>query len=773
MVNRFYEALGRVVVKWRWVVVAVWFVAMGVATSLPQMAQQSQNQSSSFLPASSPSQQAAAMLTPLVGSTKNAQFQGVAVSLTGKFAPQDLVALKAAESRVAQVKHVTSVKAIGIAPDGDAAQLVIATDVPFFNQQLLSQTFTEVKKEMASAPLRPGLKIYPAGQTADSLEGGSKTKSQNTTIELFSLLFILALLFLIFRSLLAPILIVIPAIFASGISSGLVGLLGEHGLKISAIAVFLLTVLILGAGVDYGLFLVFRVREEIENGRDHRGAVVEAVHKVGESITASAGTVIVALLTVLSATFGIYHDLAIPLAIGITVMLLAGLTLQPALVAIFGKATFWPMKVKARDHVDGWWGRTAGRLLAKPLLTLTVGVVALGALAAFVPQDRPAGFGGETAAPAGSDTAKGDAVIAKSFPKTSDTATAVVMAFSSSLWEDPARVSDIEQRLVATGDFSKVTSPFDQLGGAVPPAEILAVRSFCGPALSLPAFQAALPATVSPQCRTASSQAYQAYVATARTMSADGKTVVFQTAMSAGSGASTAALNAVPTVREHLTTVGNAASATHVGFYGFAPILADVSALSSKDLRLMVPLAALAIGLILALVLRSLIAPLYLIASVVLSYLASLGFAVIVFMKIGGQTGLIYFLPFMLFLFLLALGEDYNILVMTRIREEARKQPLKQAVITAIGTTGTTVTSAGLVLAGTFVVFGIVIGASGGSGSSAFNAVAYGLAAGILMDTFIVRTVLVPTLVVLLGRWNWWPSKIVPLASTDVESVQQ
>jgi len=773
MVNRFYEALGRVVVKWRWVVVAVWFVAMGVGTGLPQMAQQSQSQSSSFLPASSPSQQAAAMLTPLVGSTKYAQFQGVAVSLTGKFAPEDLAALKAAEASVATVNHVTSVKAVGIAPAGDAAQLVIGTNVPFFNQQLLSQTFSDVKKAMASASLRPGLEIYPAGQTADSLEGGSKTKSQNTTIELFSLLFILALLFLIFRSLLAPILIVVPAVFASGISSGIIGLLGEHGLKISAIAVFLLTVLILGAGVDYGLFLVFRVREEIENGRDHRGAVVEAVHKVGESITASAGTVIVALLTVLSATFGIYHDLAIPLAIGITVMLLAGLTLQPALVAIFGKATFWPMKVKARDHVDGWWGRTAGRLLAKPLLTLTVGVVALGALAAFVPQDRPAGFGGETAAPAGSPTAKGDAVIAKAFPKTSDTATAVVMAFSTSLWDDPAKVADVEQRLLKTGDFTKVTSPFDQLGNAVPASQIVALKEACGPAHTLPAFQGALPATAPELCRTAPPVAYQAYVATARTMSADGKTVVFQTAMSAGAGASTEALNAVPTVREHLSTVGSAISAKEVGFYGFAAILADVSSLSSKDLRLMVPLAALAIGLILALVLRSLIAPLYLIASVVLSYLASLGFAVIVFMKIGGATGLIYFLPFMLFLFLLALGEDYNILVMTRIREEARKQPLKQAVITAIGTTGTTVTSAGLVLAGTFVVFGIVIGASGGSGSSAFNAVAYGLAAGILMDTFIVRTVLVPTLVVLLGRWNWWPSKLTQVEVNEVSELQQ
>ena len=774
MVNRFYEALGRTVVRWRWVVLVLWFVAAGIASSLPQMATESQNQSSSFLPASAPSQKAAALLTPLIGSTTTAQLQAVSVSSTGAFTPTDLTALKAVENKVASVKHVTGVSVVGIAHSSDAAQLLIKTNVPFFNQQLLSTTFTSMKDAIASVPLRAGLNVYPAGQTADSLEGGGKTKSQNTTIELFSLLFILALLFLIFRSVLAPILIVIPAVMVSAIASGIIGELGVHGLKISAIAVFLLTVLVLGAGVDYGLFLVFRVREEIEKGSDHRSAVIEGIHKVGESITASAGTVVVALLTVLSATFGIYHDLAIPLAVGIVVMLIAGLTLQPALIAIFGKATFWPMKVKPRDHVDGWWGKTAGRLVARPVLTLVAGVVLLGALALFVPANKPAGFGGETSAPAGSVTRSGDEAMAKYFPRTADTATAVVMSFSTSLWDTPTTVLKIQKDLKLTGYFKKVAGPFDQLGFSVSPKTIDGVRTVCGSAALLPAFQVALPATAPVACRAVPAAAYSAYVATARTLSYAGRTIAFQTSLKAGEGASTAALNAVPTIREAVAKVAATFNATDSGLYGFAPILSDVSSLSSKDLRLMVPLAALAIGLILALVLRSLIAPLYLIASVVLSYLASLGFAVIVFMKIGGQDGLIYFLPFMLFLFLLALGEDYNILVMTRIREEARKRPLKEAVVTAIGTTGTTVTSAGLVLAGTFVVFGVVISASGGSGSSAFNAVAYGLAAGILMDTFIVRTVLVPTIVVLLGRWNWWPSKLaaaVPLeAAAEVDA---
>jgi putative drug exporter of the RND superfamily len=124
----------------------------------------------------------------------------------------------------------------------------------------------------------------------------------------------------------------------------------------------------------------------------------------------------------------------------------------------------------------------------------------------------------------------------------------------------------------------------------------------------------------------------------------------------------------------------------------------------------------------------------------------------------------------LLFIFLLALGEDYNILVMTRIREEAHRMPLRDAVSRAISVTGTTVTSAGLVLAGTFAVFAVVGGS--GSGGSQIRDVGIGLAVGVIMDTFVVRTVLVPCTVVLLGKWNWWPSKVsIDAAEPDVVSV--
>jgi putative drug exporter of the RND superfamily len=172
---------------------------------------------------------------------------------------------------------------------------------------------------------------------------------------------------------------------------------------------------------------------------------------------------------------------------------------------------------------------------------------------------------------------------------------------------------------------------------------------------------------------------------------------------------------------------------------------------------------------LLALVMRSLVAPLYLIASVALSYFAALGLAVILFIWLGNSGGITFILPFLLFIFLLALGEDYNILVMTRIREEAHKMPLRDAVAKAIGVTGTTVTSAGLVLAGTFAVFAIVGGR--GSGGSQIVDVGVGLAVGVIMDTFVVRTVLVPCTVVLLGRWNWWPSKLTVEGHSEADAV--
>ena len=295
-----------------------------------------------------------------------------------------------------------------------------------------------------------------------------------------------------------------------------------------------------------------------------------------------------------------------------------------------------------------------------------------------------------------------------------------------------------------------MTGPLNPAGTPLTGAQYTALHARLGPASALPAVPPAgssLPAAL-----------YGAYRATSNYVSPDGKTVQYSTGLTAGNPAGTPALNAVPAIRAATTAVARSVGATDSAVGGEAPAIYDISSISGSDLARIIPVAILAIGLLLALVLRSLVAPLYLIASVGISYLAALGLSVLIFIKIGGSGGLVFFMPFLMFIFLLALGEDYNILMMTRIREEAQKLPLREAVTRALSTTGTTITSAGLVLGGTFLVLTVVAGS--GSGGSQIRDIGLGLALGILMDTFLVRTLLVPSTVVLLGRWNWWPSRM-------------
>src|SRR5207248_11688741 len=198
----------------------------------------------------------------------------------------------------------------------------------------------------------------------------AKSGNTDSQIQLLSIIFIVGLLLLVFRAALAPFVTLIPAFLAVTISGPLVAEAAHHGLKVSPLAQILLIVLVLGAGTDYGLFLVFRVRENLRAGQDRKQAVIAAVERVGESITFSAATVIAALLSLLAATFEFYSDLGFTLAIGVGVMLLAGLTLLPALLAIFGRAVFWPSKTTEGEGKAGAWSRVAANIVRRPAAAL-------------------------------------------------------------------------------------------------------------------------------------------------------------------------------------------------------------------------------------------------------------------------------------------------------------------------------------------------------------------------------------------------------------------
>jgi RND superfamily putative drug exporter len=383
-------------------------------------------------------------------------------------------------------------------------------------------------------------------------------------------------------------------------------------------------------------------------------------------------------------------------------MLLAGLTLQPALLAIFGRAAFWPSHTAQGSGRLGWWGRTTGRIVTHPAATLALGLLVFGGLATAAIGYTPTGFGSTPAAPHGSDSAAGNALLAAHFPAASSNPTNVLLRFPASVWSDPAPVARAERRLAALPEFGSLTGPLDVSGVTLAPGQLTSLHATLGDPRALPA----LP----PPGSGLQKATWTAYRAESQFIRPDGRTVMFDAGLTTGDPGSNAALDQMPAIRTAVAAVARDVGARAYGVAGEAPASYDVSQASDRDLLHIFPVAIIVIAILLALVMRSLVAPLYLIASVALSYLAAFGLSVLLFQDASGAGGLNYFVPFLMFVFLLALGEDYNILVMTRIREEAGRIPLRQAVTRALERTGSTVTSAGLVLAGTFGVFALVVG---------------------------------------------------------------
>jgi RND superfamily putative drug exporter len=338
-------------------------------------------------------------------------------------------------------------------------------------------------------------------------------------------------------------------------------------------------------------------------------------------------------------------------------------------------------------------------------------------------------------------------VIAAHFPAASNHPDSLVMHFTTAVWEHPEDLARTQQRLAGSTELRALTGPLNPNGTPLRADDLARLHAELGSAASLTAMPpAGSPVPIS---------TYQAYRSTAQFISADGRTVQFYALPAAGPGGSLPAIDAIPAIRAALATAARDAGAQDHGVAGQDAVAYDIGHTATSDLQGIVPVVLAIIAVLLAVLLRSLVAPWYLIVTVGLSYLASLGFAMIVFVHLGGDSGLNFVIPFLLFIFAMALGEDYNILLMSRIREEAhRRNSLRDAVTRAIERTGGTITSAGLILAGTFTVLGLA------SNNAQARQLGFTIAFAVVLDTFFVRTLLVPSIAVLLGRWNWWPSAL-------------
>jgi RND superfamily putative drug exporter len=749
MTRRFlvFETLARLSIKFRWLVVALWIVApLLAARSLPSLSSVTKTNNAQFLSASSPSQQAAALAAPFQGKNAGSTAIIVASRSDGPLTAADDAAISQIVLTVARLPDVTFVGDQGTSRDGQARKVLVATSNSTLSEAKTADIVNAIRYDFTATQAPPGLSFHLIGAMAQSADAHAASTSSTGNVQKFVLLFVIVLLFIVFRSVLAPAVTLLPAVASLVLAGPLIAQASLAGVPVSPVSQQLLAVLLVGAGTDYGLFLVFRTREELRHGAAPKDAVVKAMGRVGQSITFSAATVIAALLCLLLATFGLYRGIGPSLAIGLTIMLLAALTLLPALLGIFGWAVFWPSHPAPGQQTIGLWGRVAARVVRHPVPTLLAGLVLFGSLTTGLIGYRISGFGSGTPT-SGGDSAAGRAAIAAHFPAANNSPDSLLLRFSTPVWDHPSDLARAQQQLAASAVLRALTGPLDPNGTPLSAAEVARLHTDLGPAAALPA---APPAGSAVPSRT-----YEAYRSTAQFISADGRTVQFYALPGAGPAGSNPAIASIPAIRAALATAAHDAGAQDYGVAGQDAVTYDIGHTATTDLQGIVPVVLAIIAVLLAVLLRSLIAPWYLIVTVGLSYLASLGFAMIVFVHLGGDSGLNFVIPFLLFIFAMALGEDYNILLMSRIREEAHTHTaLRDALTWAIERTGGTITSAGMILAGTFTVLAIA------ANTAQARQLGFTIAFAVLLDTFFVRTLLVPSIAVLLGRWNWWPSKL-------------
>ncbi|MEU1421442.1 MMPL family transporter [Kitasatospora sp. NPDC005751] len=550
------------------------------------------------------------------------------------------------------------------------------------------------RTQFAEAGMRTGF----TGGLADAVDSADSHKTASTVGGAVVMGLIVLLNVLVFRSALAAVLPLLAVALIGGVAGGAVaGAALLTGLKLDAGTPGLISVVLLGIGIDYMLFLLFRFREHLRARPEQpaREAAAQVSARVGTAITSAALTIVAAFATLGLATFGQFRSMGPAIAVAVLVMLLGSLTLLPALLAVAGRKMFWPSKALLREPRDRRAARFGELVARRPLLMLAASVTLLAALAAGTIGLRM-------------DYGRGD-----SGPQTAAAATAVEISHAL-----PAGVSDPTSVYVTVTDGGTLsTDRLTGLSGAL--ARVDGVGQVAATVLNQDhrAARIDLYPTVDPQSPEARDLA---------------------------SGPIRAA------VAQH-TPAGTTA---HVG--GTPAIFADVSAAVDHDLRIVFPVAAALIALILLLLLRSLLAPVVLMLSVGLGFVATLGAATLLFQHALGEPGISFTLPLVLFLFVVALGTDYNILITDRIREEMQRPgPARGAVARAVRHTTPAIAMAGLVLAGSFATLATTPGS---------EQVAFAMALGIMLSALVLSLVLVPALAALLGRSLWWPVRPRPAA---------
>jgi putative drug exporter of the RND superfamily len=696
-----FAALGRIVTHHPWMVIAVWIIAavaiVATAPALPTTTNEA-----SFLPNSYESIKAQNLQDrafPQAGKVDAAAAVIVfARSDRGRLTPADKAKVASIASTLndRHIKNIVSVTAAPPSPNGLVQTAYVAMSNNLVNGSG-TQAADAIKVLRADIkPLVSGAGLYEgvtgaAAQQLDSQQSGNKAEQ---IVLLATLVLILVLLLIIFRS---PIIALMPIITIAIVSAVAQGLIADVNsalnLNADSQTTVILIVVLFGIGTDYILFLMFRYRERLRAGDTPRQAVATAVERVGEVIASAASVVIAAFLALLLSSLSIFRSLGPTLAIAVAITLLAALTLIPAVVTLLGTHVFWPSKAWQREPTGARFAAIGRSLGKRPAVFAGVSGLVLVALALGALSFRPTFDLSSAGIPGNAESEVALTVLERGLPPGATEPTQVY------LHSTPGTLSAAE--IAAYGTKLKAMDGV----GAVAPAAVSADKATAEYTVTL---------KVDPESTTA-----------------------------------------VNTVKNGLRPQAHAAAppGTYALVGGTTAVFADIQAAMNHDYTIVFPVAAVIILLILMLLLRSLVAPWYLMVSVGLGFGATLGATVLVFQTLAGQAGLVFLLPVYMYLFVVALGTDYNILMIARLREQARSGiPPRQAAADAVRYAGPAIASAGLILAGTFASLTL-------AGNSILQQVGFAVAAGIAVAAFVMAMFFSPSLTALVGNRAWWPSR--------------
>lgn len=714
--------------KTKWITLLVWIAVVGVLTMLwPSVNSQVINNASN-LPADSQSVQAS-----VVAEREFPAGSGVPALLVwhreGGLSEEDLIHITAVYAQLEQqpLESQNFVPPLGqLPPQALAASLsedrsTLVTPVLFDKSadadqlgesldQMKQLIGTETGTDPAVAKQDSGdLSLRVTGPVGISVDATGLFKNADVSLLIATIILVLVFLLLIYRS---PVLALIPLVavgFAYGVTSPLLGLMAREGwITVDSQAVSIMTVLLFGAGTDYCLFMISRFRQMLKVEENKGRALLSAITHSSGAIAMSGFTVVLALFALLLAKYGAYHRFAVPFSVSILIMGIASLTLVPALLAIFGRASFYPFvprtpqmeidraKAKGKPAPQPKPPRRKGIgqfVVSRPWAIVGVTVVLLGALASF------------------SSGIKFTYDILSSFPKNMESREGF----------------DLIGKQFSAGELAPAKLMVDTEG--LPGGEDLKVIL--------------------------SSLSYVDSVSDAQQGAVNPKITGYDIEFKANPY-SLEAMNHIPalqaTVEQALAESGIENVQDKVWISGQTATQYDTKELGDRDTDLIIPVVIGLITLLLLIYLRSIVATIYLVATVILSFFSALGLGWIIIHYLLGADAIQGAIPLYSFVFLVALGEDYNIFMISNIWKKRKYMPLKRAIAEGVNETGSVITSAGLILAGTFAVlaslpiqvlvqFGIIT------------------AIGVLLDTFVVRPFLVPAITVLFGRLAFWPGR--------------